>query len=213
AVKLAEAQREYEKRKLDRLRELLKAMTISSDLVDEAEAKFRAAEARLQQAVAALKGAAAQLATGKARVEVARTEAAAAEIERDLAAVRLKNPEVRAPAAGTVLSRHVDVGDTVGPAQANGRLQPFFVLADLTQLEAVVNILANGLSGLEIGQKCELRVDAVPGVVFSGKVARLAPGISPKDRTATVRGKLDLPKDNRRLLPGMFGEVRILAKE
>jgi multidrug resistance efflux pump len=212
-VKLAAAQRDYEKKKLERLRELLRAMAISSDVLEEAEAKYRAAEARLEQATAALRSIVAQQTSVKARVEMARAEIAAAEVERDLAAARLKNTEVRAPAAGTVLARHVDVGDTVGPAQANGRIQPFFVLADLAQLEAVVNIPANGLSGLEIGQKCELRVDAVPGVVYAGKLSQIVPVIATKDRTATVHVKLDLPRDTRRLLPGMTGEVRILAKE
>jgi multidrug resistance efflux pump len=212
-VKQAEAQRSYARKKLERMRALLGQRSIDQSVVDEAEAQFQAAEAQVEQASAALLAARSTLDKGKARVTAAKADVAIAQADRDLAKWNVEATEIRAPAAGTVLARHVRVGDGVGPAQANGRPTPLFEIADLTQLDAAASVPAKDLAELKVGQKCEVRVDAVPDVVYHGKVSRISPVVSRQNGTVAVRVRIELPQDDHRLVPGMFGAVRIPGKE
>lgn len=213
AVKQAEAERKYRKQTLERLRGLLQTQAIDQRLVDEGEGRFRASEAQVEQANAALRVAQTGLAKAKAGGAVAKNDVVAAEADRQLTRFYVEATEIRAPAAGTVVAQHVQVGDAVGPARTNGRPAPLFGIADLTQLEAVARVPDKDLASLKPGQKCEVRVDAFPGVVYTGKVSHVAPVVSPRDRTAAVHVKLDLPKDGHRVTLGMYGTLRILAKE
>jgi membrane fusion protein (multidrug efflux system) len=62
---------------------------------------------------------------------------------------------------------------------------------------------------LRKGQVIELTVDAFPGEIFKGKVTSLDARVSQETRTLLVRGTL--PNPDRKLLPGMFANVAVLA--
>ena len=64
---------------------------------------------------------------------------------------------------------------------------------------------------LKVGQVIELTVDAFPGKVFKGKITSLDARVAQDTRTLLVRGTLANP--DRKLLPGMFANVAVLAGE
>jgi cobalt-zinc-cadmium efflux system membrane fusion protein len=173
---------------------------------------LRVAEAKLQQAESGLK--IAQKSSQKERVAVAKAALGVAEVQRDLAKFRLDSTEIRAPASGTILTKHVQVGESVRPdALVNGRPFSICEIADLSQLDAMVEVPEKELARVFQGQKCEIRLPAVPDVVYRGQVARVPPTVSEQTRTARVRVRLEKLKDDRNTRPGMYAEVRLLAKE
>ena len=65
------------------------------------------------------------------------------------------------------------------------------------------------IANLTIGQPVEVVVDAFPDKTFSGKIASIDARVSPDTRNVTLRAEVKNPE--RKLLPGMFANVSVLA--
>lgn len=113
---------------------------------------------------------------------------------------------VRAPSAGVVISRTVDLGEVVVPNQT------LFVVADVDRLEARLAVPERELASLREGQRAELAVEAFGDAVFGGHLVRIDPVVDPRTGTVEVRVELDEPAtDAVRLRPGMFAAVRVIT--
>ncbi|MCB9507319.1 MAG: efflux RND transporter periplasmic adaptor subunit [Myxococcales bacterium] len=118
---------------------------------------------------------------------------------------------VRAPAAGVVTARPVEVGVVVVPNQ------PLFTITDTSRLEARVAVPERELLGLREGQPAEIVADAVGGAVVAGHVDRIDPVVNPQAGTVDVTVVLDAPsvtvEDHGEvaLRPGMFVTIRIIT--
>ena len=112
---------------------------------------------------------------------------------------RLKRMVIRAPFTGQLgivvvgIGQYLEPGNTISTLQA---LDPLY--ADYTLPERY-------FPRVEIGQTVNIRVDAFPGEVFTGKVTALESGIDAGTRTIKVRATLANP--DGRLRPGMFADV------
>jgi membrane fusion protein (multidrug efflux system) len=132
---------------------------------------------------------------------LAKRDTAAAAVNRTKALIAQKS--IRAPFAGRLGIRKVELGQYVSPGLTLVTLQaldPIWV--DFPMPE-------QNIGKLHVGQTIELTVDAFPGKVFKGKVTSLDARVSQETRTLLVRGTLENPE--RKLLPGMFAHVAVLA--
>ena len=132
---------------------------------------------------------------------VAERDTAAATVERTRAVIAQKN--IVAPFAGRIGQRNVDIGQYVSPGMAMVSLQkldPIYV--DFPMPEQEVDVL-------EVGQATEVRVDAYPDAVFAGKIASIDAKVNHETRTVLVRAEIG--NSDKRLLPGMFANVSVLA--
>jgi membrane fusion protein, multidrug efflux system len=132
---------------------------------------------------------------------LAKRDTAAAALNRIKALIEQK--AIRAPFAGRLGIRKVELGQYISPGLAMVTLQaldPIWVDFPMPEQE---------IGKLQVGQKIELTVDAFPGKVFEGTVASLDARVSQETRTLLVRGTL--PNADRKLLPGMFANVAVLA--
>jgi cobalt-zinc-cadmium efflux system membrane fusion protein len=109
--------------------------------------------------------------------------------------------EARAPFAGTVVERHVTLGEMVEPQSQ------LYVIADLSRVWVWIDVFERDLARVHLGDGVELRVDAFPEVAFAGEVAFLASRVESASRTA--RARIEVPNPDGRLRPGMFARVRI----
>ncbi len=108
---------------------------------------------------------------------------------------------VRAPFAGQIGIRAVDVGQYLAAGTKIVTLQqldPIFVDFALPQ---------QSLSQLRVGQKASVTSDAFPDQTFSGEVSALDPQVDTDTRNVRIRATLRNPE--RKLLPGMFANVRV----
>jgi len=169
-------------------------------------ADFASAEATLREADVAYRRQTDLLrkaVTSEAAVDtaLAKRDTAAAAVNRIKALIAQKS--ILAPFAGRLGIRKVELGQYVSPGLTLVTLQaldPIWV--DFPMPE-------QNIGKLRVGQTIELEVDAFPKKVFSGKVASLDARVSQETRTLLVRGTLANP--DRRLLPGMFADVAVLA--
>ena len=112
--------------------------------------------------------------------------------------------EVRAPFAGEIIERTAVRGALV----ETGR--PLFTVADHSTVWAMLQVPEGTLARVHAGQAVELRVDSVPGKVFSGKLTWIGPAVDRQTRMALARAEFANP--DRLLKDKMFATARILTR-
>lgn len=147
----------------------------------------------LDQAVANARVAAANLASAKAQVDRAR--------------INLRYATIVSPIDGTVLSRAVDVGQTVA---ANFNTPTLFTIAgDLGQMQVQASVDEADIGKVREGQRATFTVDAYPDTVFTGVVRqiRLQPVVN--QNVVSYDVVIAVPNPALRLMPGMTANLNI----
>jgi len=133
--------------------------------------------------------------------EASRTDAEDASHALELAELELSRTVIRAPIAGMVVTRHLDVGATVSDGTS------VYDLADLEPLYADVNIPERHVTRLRPLQEVRLTADST-GTVASATIERIAPAVNPA--TGTVKVTVAVEGDSG-LRPGAFVRVDIVT--
>ena len=133
--------------------------------------------------------------------EASRRDAEDAAHALELAELELYRTVIRAPIAGVVVTRHLDVGATVSDGT------PVFDLADLQPLYADINIPERHVTRLEPGQEVRLTADSTAAEA-SAIIERIAPAVDPA--TGTVKVTVAVERGSG-LRPGAFVRVDIVT--
>ncbi|MGC2063280.1 MAG: efflux RND transporter periplasmic adaptor subunit [Thermodesulfovibrionales bacterium] len=143
----------------------------------------------------------------------AQSGAAKALIAQAVAALKISETNLRytkiiSPVDGTVISRSVDVGQTVAASFQTPTL--FTIAQDLTKMQIDANVDESDIGRIKVGQTVDFTVDAYPDVTFKGTVAqvRSAPITVQNVVTYDVVVKVDNPE--LKLKPGMTANVTII---
>lgn len=113
---------------------------------------------------------------------------------------------IKAPFGGVISARNINVGAYVGPSGKGSEL-PMFTLQQQSRLRLVVSVPEDFTSFLTSGSKVNFTVRALPNEKFTATVSRLAGALDSKLRSERV--EMDVYNDNKKLLPGMVGEVTL----
>lgn len=175
----AKAQYNEAKRNFDRTTELFGRGLVSQAELDAATTSLESSKASLQQAEASL----------------------------DRARVNLRYATIRAPINGVVISRNVDVGQTVAASLQAPTL--FTIAEDLSRMKVEASIDEADIGSVKQGQRVTFTVDSYPDDQFEGRVSqiRLAPVESQNVVTYTVI--IDVSNPDLKLMPGMTATVSI----
>jgi HlyD family secretion protein len=121
--------------------------------------------------------------------------------------VNLQHTVITAPIDGLVISRNVDVGQTVAASMQAPTL--FVLAADLTKMQVVANLDESDVGRIRPGQRVSFRVDAYPADDFSGSVSqvRLQPIV--QQNVVTYATVIDVPNPELKLKPGMTATVNV----
>lgn len=187
-VEKAQVQYEDAAVKLRRAEQLAAQQLFAAQEVDTARSTARVAETSL---------------TG-ARAQLSQADAALTQ-----AKVNLSHTVITSPTDGIVLSRNVEVGQTVS---AGLQAPVLFVIArDLTRLELQARVDESDVGGVQTGAAVSFTVDAYPRRVFSGTVrlVRLQP--TTVQNVVTYTTIIDVPNPDGQLRPGMTSTVSIEA--
>jgi len=182
----AQVQLEDAQLKLKRAEQLAADELLPQQDVDTARSTARVAETSL---------------TG-AKAQLTQSEAALTQ-----AKVNLSHTVITSPTDGIVLSRNVEVGQTVS---AGLQAPTLFVIArDLTRLELQARVDESDVGGVTTGATVTFTVDAYPRRRFNGKVrlVRLQP--TTVQNVVTYTTIIDVPNDDGQLKPGMTSTVSI----
>jgi membrane fusion protein, multidrug efflux system len=177
-------------------------------VLEDAEILLAEARARLELAKARTdRERVEELARGDLVSEQDRDEARFAEERAELAwrsaRLAVERSRVRAPIAGVVSRRSVQLGDLVSPSQ------PLFTLVDDRDLIAVLDVPEREWPRLRIGQSVRVESVALAGEDLVGRIKRIAPTIDPA--SGTLRVTVALGDASARLRSGMYARFSIVV--
>jgi HlyD family secretion protein len=151
----------------------------------------------------------AQVARGQ--IGVAQASVRQAEASLHQAKVNLSYTTVVSPIDGVVLSRSVDVGQTVA---ASLQAPTLFVLAeDLRKMEVHTSVAEADVGRLQPGMRANFTVDAWPGEKFAGKVRQIRNSATTVQNVVTYDAVVDVANEALKLRPGMTANVAFVLAE
>lgn len=180
-------------------------LVAAKSAVAQAEASRALAKANLARAEAlAPRGLVSQQELQNTMSAAAGAEAQVGASQANLAALgtRLGETRLEAPYDGVVTARRLDPGALVGPTSG-----PVLTVAKVDTVRAFVSVLERQAAEVALGQPARIRVDALKGEVFTGRVERLAPTFDPVTRT--LDAEVHFQNEKRELRPGMYGRAEI----
>lgn len=172
--------------KLRRARELWEAQLIARTDLEAAEAAARLADASLKSA--------------QAQVTQARASLSQAQ-------VNLGHTIIEAPIDGVVISRAVDVGQTVAASMSTPTL--FVIANDLSQMRVNARIDEADVGRVAAGQRVRFTVDAYPGRTFTGTVSQVRLEPVTEQNVVSYVTIIDVPNTDLQLKPGMTATVTV----
>ncbi|HJO17920.1 MAG: efflux RND transporter periplasmic adaptor subunit [Vicinamibacterales bacterium] len=204
---LFETQVEQSKANLIRAQADVERLTIA---IDDAETKLARAEglsARSLIPASELEAAQVEARLAEAQLRSSRAQMTQAEASLNQANVNLEHTIITSPIDGIVISRSVDVGQTVAASMQAPIL--FLLAADLTKMKVNANIDESDVGRIRPGQVVTFRVDAYPDSEFEGLVSqvRLEPIVV--ENVVTYATQIDVPNPDLRLKPGMTATVTL----
>jgi HlyD family secretion protein len=197
------------KRNLGRSLELFQRNLISASDRDTAQTNYDSAVALLEAARAQQKASDAQLDSAKTRIEAARAQIKQSEAELELAQVNLDHCRITAPVTGIVISRNVDVGQTVAASLQAPTL--FTIAQDLTEMQVDTSMSEADVGRVAVGQDATFTVDAFPQTTFRGKVTEIRNAPVTVQNVVTYDVVIQAKNPELKLRPGMTANASILV--
>ena len=175
---------------LNRMQSLIKDQFVSQQDLDNAQVAYDTAAAVLDSL----------------RAQVQQMEVALAQAE-----TRLAYSYIRAPFAGYVAERNLDLGSYVSGTTAGTSTlsRGILTLHEIQTVRILIEVVEKDVPLIQVGQKSEVRAEAYPDRVFEGTVTRVVQALNRATRTMTI--EVDLPNKDHVLKGGMFARVEILV--
>lgn len=176
------------KRTVDRNRELFSRNFISKSEIDTAETNYEIA---------------------KAQLTVTDAQIAQAEAALKLAGTNLTYTSILSPVDGIIVSRNVDVGQTVAASFQTPTL--FTIARDLTKMQIDTNVDEADIGKIIVGQNVEFTVDAYPDTTFRGKVWQIRNAPITVQNVVTYDVVIKVDNLGLKLKPGMTANVSVIT--
>jgi len=202
--------------KYDRRIPLAKEGVISQEDFDTAQNTYNSSVAEEKATEAAEQAAEETINSAKAGLEVAQTQLASAEAQvkqaqaaLDQAQLNLDHTYIRAPVDGVVVSRNVDVGQTVAASMQAPTL--FLIAQDLTKMQVDTNVSEADVGRVRLNQPATFTVDAYPVETFHGEVWQIREAAINVQNVITYDVVISVSNKDLKLFPGMTANVKILV--
>jgi len=166
-----------------RTRELFKKNLVAQSDLDTAEAQLLQADAQVKIQTASL----------------------------DVAKVNLARCTIYSPIDGVVISRQVDVGNTVAASLCAPTL--FMIANDLTKMQIIAAVAEADIGSVKVGQSVNFTVDAFPNQQFRGRVSLIRNSPQTQQNVVIYQTIIDVNNPDLKLRPGMTANVSIIVAE
>lgn len=190
---------------------LLKAQLAQSEAqLASAEAQLTLAkvnDARARNLASRGAGAKADADTAAANLEIAMAAVGAAKAKVDIDRVNLSYAIIASPVSGVVMSRDVDVGQTV--AASLSAPQIFSIAQDLSKMQIDTTVAEADVGSIKAGMPVTFRVDAFAGRSFSGTVKQVRLNPTTESNVVSYNVVVEVDNADLTLLPGMTAYVQI----
>jgi HlyD family secretion protein len=206
------------RRDLARKQELMGKELIAKSELDTSQAAHDSAAAQIESAKAKEQSLAAAInsAQAQSRVTEAMLKSSQATVEQRKAALRqaqvdLGHTRISAPVDGVVVSRAVDVGQTVAASLQAPTL--FTIAQDLTQMQVDTSVDEADIGRIKLNDRATFTVDAFPGETFVGSVRQIRKAAQIVQNVVTYTVVVGVDNPAGRLLPGMTANVKLVVAE
>src|SRR2546427_3221138 len=147
----------------------------------------------------------------QAQLQQAQAQVLSSQAAVENATVDLSRCTIYAPVDGVVISRNVDMGQTVA---ASFNTPTLFVIAnDLTKMQIDALVSEADIGGVEVGQAVNFTVDAYPYRTFRGKLSQIRYGAITNQNVVNYDCVVEVNNADLKLLPGMTANVSIVVAE
>ena len=195
----------------ERASELSKSGVVSKNDYDNAKANADSAVAKFEQAQAAVAQAEAQSNASAAQVEQVKAQLQQAQADLNRAQLNLDYCNIYSPVDGVVISRNVDVGQTIAASLQSPTL--FTIANDLSRMQVNASVDEADIGNVSDQADVRFTVDAYPNEVFRGKISEIR--LSPQTVQNVVTYSVILSIDNSelKLKPGMTANITITVDQ
>lgn len=146
--------------------------------------------------------------TSQKDYEVSKAAYDKAVADRVRAAKNLNYAEIYSPIDGIVISRDVEVGQTVVSSMNVANL---YTIADLDNMQVVGNVDEADIGQVKVGQKVTFSVDAYPDDMFEGKVTQVRLSPTTESNVVTYEVIVGVPNPDHKLIPGLTANLTIFT--
>jgi HlyD family secretion protein len=195
----------------ERAKQSMQKGLVAQNDYDTAKSNAESAAAKVDQAAAAIKQAEAQIRSKQASIEQAKSDIISAKASLDRAKINLDLTKIYSPVDGVVISRNVDIGQTVAASLSAPTL--FVIANDLTRMQVKANIDEADIGKITPDVRVSFSVDAYPNDTFTGNISEVR--LEPQTVQNVVTYSVIVGVDNSqlKLKPGMTANLTLTVDE
>jgi HlyD family secretion protein len=190
-----------------RAQELSEKGLIAKNDLDMARANAETAQAKLRQANAAVEQSLAKQTGSGAQTQQMRAQLAQAEADLKQAQINLGYTNIVSPVDGVVISRNVDVGQTIAASLQAPTL--FTIANDLTRMQLNASIDEADIGNISSSADARFTVDAFPNESFRARIHEVRLSPTTVQNVVTYSAILDIDNPELKLKPGMTANINI----
>jgi HlyD family secretion protein len=175
--------------------------------IEAAQNAAKVAIARYSQASSQIAQAQAQLQISQSKLKQAQAGVAQSKAQLEQANVNLQHTIISSPIDGVVVSRSVDVGQTVAASLSAPTL--FTIANDLTNMQVLASIDEADVGQVKERGTAHFTVDAYPGQTFNGNILQVRLNAQTLQNVVTYSAVISVQNPDLKLMPGMTANITI----
>jgi len=211
SLKVAEVANDNAALLYKRSQELLAKGLASTNDDDVARSNAQSAAAKVLQAQAAVKQAQAQIRSRQAALESSGSDIVGSKAQLERAQINLELTKIYSPVDGVVISRSVDIGQTVAASLSAPVL--FLIANDLSHMQVKANIDEADIGKITDDVRVSFTVDAYRSDVFSGKISEVRLEPQTVQNVVTYGVIIGVENPQLKLKPGMTANLTMVVDE
>jgi HlyD family secretion protein len=195
----------------ERSKQLMQRGLVAASDNDIARTNAESAAAKVEQAQAAVKQAQAQIRSRQASVEQVQSDIVGANAQLERAQINLELTKIYSPVDGVVISRSVDIGQTVAASLSAPVL--FLIANDLSRMQVKASVDEADIGKITDDVQVSFSVDAYPNDVFSGMINEVRLEPQTVQNVVTYNVIVDVGNPQLKLKPGMTANLTVIVDQ
>jgi HlyD family secretion protein len=210
-LKVAQVANENAALLYERSKQLLAKGLISSADDDVARTNAESAAAKVEQAQAAVRQAQAQIRARQASIEQVKSDIVGAKAQLERAKINLELTKIYSPVDGVVISRSVDIGQTVAASLSAPTL--FLIANDLARMQVKASVDEADIGKITPDVGVTFSVDAYPNDTFTGKISEIRLEPQTVQNVVTYSVIIHVENPQLKLKPGMTANLTVVIDQ
>ena len=210
-LKVAQVANENSALLFERSKQLLAKGLVSAADHDIARTNAESASAKVEQARAAVTQAQAQIKSRYASIEQVKSDIVGAKAQLERAEINMELTKIYSPVDGVVISRSVDIGQTVAASLSAPIL--FLIANDLARMQVKASVDEADIGKITNDVQVSFSVDAYPNDTFSGKISEVRLEPQTVQNVVTYSVIIHVENTQLKLKPGMTANLTMIVDQ